>query len=938
MKNSLLSTTIRFSMIAGATTAALAAPVVYAEEEVERIEVTGSRIKRTDVETPVPVTVISRSDMDAIGALNVADVLNSSPVAIAGSDQSNSSFSTTTVGLATTELRNLGAERTLVLVNGRRFVSGVDPSTGYAVDLNSIPTSIIERIEILKSASSAIYGSDAVAGVVNIITRNEVEGVEVNAQYGTSDESDRDTVELNITAGGSWNSGNAYVTMGWDDDEGLKASDRGFSAQDTAIYLDDNGNEFADVLFSSYPPQGRITIPDVGSFNADGTPFTADSRFNRADYRQLVTPIERRYAAAGLTQEINDDLRFFAELNYNGSETNDSTIEPTPLDVVNDIWLQDRNGTGGMDINSPLIPELMRQELINAGITNLNEVAFVRRLVEFGARSTDVERDTIRMAAGFDWIINDDWEAEFYYTWGKTDQWQNNGGQINIERAALALDVIDDGTGSLVCRDETARLQGCVPLDLFGAGTVTPEAVDYVRSPAKATGEVAQEVFGASVAGEMPLELPGGRIGAVLGYEYRDESGNYQPGDLAQTGSSSTNRSEPTDGSFHTNDIFGELQFPILDELILNLAARYSDHSIVGGQTTWNAGVEYSPIESLKLRASAATAVRTPNIADLFGGRGQTFASVSDPCSGLISEGTSGNVLDNCLSIDAIAQRVADDGDFVLTQTEAQGTGGFVGGNPDVQEETAETFSLGFIWQAMDNLSFTVDYYDISIDDAITTTTRTTVLRRCFEQDPSQFEETCGGNAIRNADGALIEVNSGTANENKIDTSGFDLELNYNQEMFGGDLRASLIYNYIREYVETGIESGDSIDLAGEVLKPENRAVANLSYGYDDFDISWRIRFWDEVVDSVEGANFNFTDFQPLDEFNSVASYVIHDLNLGYAVTDSVQTNLGIRNLFDKEPPLLPQGTVHGGTGINTASEAYDVTGRYFYVGLNMTF
>ncbi|MBW3164164.1 TonB-dependent receptor domain-containing protein [Ferrimonas balearica] len=943
--NSAITKAIRLALLAGATGTAMTAPIAMAAEgdEVERIEVTGSRIKRTDLETPVPVTVIDRSQMDAIGALNVADVLNSSPVAIAGSDQSNTSFSTTSVGLNTTSLRNLGEERTLVLVNGRRFVSGIAPSSGYAVDLNSIPTSIIERIEILKSASSAVYGSDAVAGVVNIITRNEFEGVELDSQYGISAAGDRGTWEINLTAGKSWDSGNAYATFGFDDDEGLKSSDRDFSAQDLAYYADENGNDVSGPLYSSYPPQGRVSFSnndgETISLNADGTEFMADGKFNRAAYRQLVSPLQRRYAAAGLTQELSDTVRFFSEFNYNNSKTKGSTIEPTPLDVNEGVFLQDRNGTGGIDINSPLIPEMLRSQLQAAGITNMNETEFVRRLVEFGPRSTDVRRDTIRMLAGFDWELSDSWTANAYYSWGKTDQWQDNGGQLNIERALNALDVVEDDEGNLICADEHARLQGCVPLNLFGAGTVSQKAVDYTRSPAKATGQAEQEIFAASVAGYLPVELPGGEIGSVVGYEYRIERGSYQPGDLAQTGSSSTNRAQPTDGQFYTNDLFGELALPVLDTLSVNLAARYSDHSVVGGNVTWNAGVEYSPIESLKLRASAATAIRTPNIADLYGGRGETFASVSDPCSG-VSLTDTGSIAENCRANPAILARMQahPDGIFELTQAELQGTGGTIGGSELVQEEEAETYSVGLIWQIIDDISLTVDYYDISIDNAIASTGRTTVLRRCYESDPSQFDPTCQGQVVRNGDGALTEVDTGTANENQIDTNGVDVEITYSTELFGGDFNSSIAYAWLGEYVRTSIESADSVDYAGEVVYPENRAVMNLGYRLNQFDVSWRMRFWGSVVDSKDGDNLNLGTGLPLTNANHIDAVTYHDLNFGYEFMDSARAFLGVRNVFDKTPPLLPQATNYGGTGINTASEAYDVTGRYFYAGVSLKF
>ncbi|WKE64454.1 TonB-dependent receptor [Gallaecimonas kandeliae] len=921
----------------------IATSAAYAADEedkgnVERIEVTGSRIKRTDLETPVPVTVITRQDIKQTGAINVGDILKQSPVAIAASDQSNSTFSTTTVGLNTTALRNLGQERTLVLVNGRRFVSGVDPSTGYAVDLNAIPTALIERIEILKSASSAIYGSDAVAGVVNIITRKDFEGVEVDLQTGISDHSDREQNTVNITTGGNWSSGNAWVSVGYDKDNGLKSSDRNFSKYDQAIFLDDNGNEVVDNLFSSYPPQGRISYKDSGgkshTVNADGTPYSGG--FNRADYRQLVIPIERKYAAAGIYQNVTDNTKLWTELNWNSSKTINSTIEPTPLDIINNVWLKDRNGTGGMDVNSPLVPDALRQQLVAAGITNLNQVsAFVRRMVEFGPRSTDVTRDTVRVATGVNYSIDDNWEWDSYLTWGRTKQDQFDGGQINVERAATAMDVIDDGSGNLVCRNELARLQGCVPLNFFGAGTVSQAAVDYIRVPSKANGAAEQFVVATGITGELPLELPGGAMSMAAGIEHRLEKGSFNPGELAQTGASSTNAAEPTDGSIHTNDYYLEFVLPVIEKLELDLAARYSDHSIVGGQTTWNAGVEYSPVDNFKLRASAARAIRTPNISDLYAGRGENFATVVDPCNGITAT-TTGIVADNCRSIPAVAARIAAEGAFNLTQAEVQSTGGYQGGNPDVKEETAKTWSGGFIWQVMDGLSMTTDYYDIKVDDAISTTSRNVVLTRCFTS--TDFSQNCNGNAIRDSNGVLTEVNTGTGNENNIKTRGLDVEATYTADMGPGAFKAELKWNHLFEYKQTPIGGGETTDYTGEVLYPRNRANLNLSYSFDDFSVAWRMRYWSHVVDSNDGSNLNFTDGNPLVKYNSIKAVWYHDLNATYALSDKTMFNVGIRNVFDKKPPVLNQSSNYGSTGINTAPEAYDVTGRYFFAGVNFKF
>lgn len=468
-----LANAVRFALLGGAVATAMTSlPVLAAEgEEVERIEVTGSRIKRTDMETPVPVTVISRDQITQMGAVNVADVLAKTPVAIATSNQSNSTFSTTTVGLNTTALRNLGESRTLVLLNGRRFVSGVDPSTGYAVDLNSIPASMIERIEILKSASSAIYGSDAVAGVINIITRQDFDGAQINVQGGTSGESDRETGTINLTGGKSWTGGSAWTAIGYDKDKGLRASDREFTKYDQAVWADQNGNEYIRNTFSGYTPGGHLVHNKSGlNLNGDGSAYSGG--FNRAEYRQTVTPLERYYAASGLKFELSDAVTSWSEVNYNSSKTIDSTIEPTPLNILADVWSPDPASGSGMDVNSPLIPDDLREQLIDAGISNLNQLnLFARRMSEFGPRSSDVERDTIRFATGLDWYINDEWNAASYVAWGKTGQSQKDGGQINVERAARALDVIELD-GDLVCADPLARIQGCAPLNVFGTGTI----------------------------------------------------------------------------------------------------------------------------------------------------------------------------------------------------------------------------------------------------------------------------------------------------------------------------------------------------------------------------------------------------------------------------------------------------------------------------------
>ncbi len=927
--NALRLATLAVPVSALAFTSSVTAQEVEDGAKIERIGVTGSRIKRTDFETSVPVTVISAAEIQLTGATNVADVLQKSPIAIAGADQSNVTFSLSSAGLNTTSLRNAGESRTLVLVNGRRFVSGTAPSSGYAVDLNAIPASSIERIEILKSASSAVYGSDAVAGVINIITKKDFEGVALNVQTGISDESDRKRNDIDFTVGKSWAGGNAFVSFGWHNDEGIDGPDRPNQTTDLAPVAADRWGYAG----SGYNPKGYISVPGVGNFKGDGTPYVAaNDAYDRGSRRQLIIPLERKFIAGSLNHEVATDVNFFSEFNWMQVDSK-SSFESTPLNLP-DVWLKDRGGIGGHDVaGSLIVPDALKDILLGANITDLNQLSTIgRRMVEFGDRGNDATRTTSRLATGFDWNIDDNWTANTYLTWGQTIQNQFSYGELNMERARLALDVIDVN-GQVVCADPTARLQGCTPFTYFG--DISPEAVEYLSAPAKTIGKVEQLVFGASVAGELPVELPGGAIGIAGGFEYREESGKQEASDLSQIGATSSNRQLPTDGKFSVRDFFAEVNFPVLDNWSIDAAVRYGNYSSVGDVTTWNLGTEFSPIDRVKFRASAAKAVRAPNVSDLFAGQTETFSTVTDPCNG-VKVGDTGTVATNCLSVQSIFDRAAANPTtgFELTQLEKQQTGGFVGGNPNVKEEKATTVSFGVVAEIVEGLSATVDWYKISIEDAISTTSRSLVLRRCYSATTS-FDPTCAGAVRRNDEGAATGVDSGSGNENDIDISGVDVELRHRLALPVGELTTDFIYSYIRQYDITSIETGKLDKFAGEVLYPKHRFNINVNYAMDDFNAFWRLRYWHRVEDSLSGQDARNNLPEAL---NQIGAVVYHDLQLSYQVIPSTNVYFGVNNLFDKKPPVLGQLSQYGGTGINTASEAYDVTGRYYYLGLRTKF
>src|SRR5690606_117893 len=328
-----------------------------------------------------------------------------------------------------------------------------------------------------------------------------------------------------------------------------------------------------------------------------------------------------------------------------------------------------------------------------------------------------------------------------------------------------------------------------------------------------------------------------------------------------------------------------------------------------------------------------------PNVADLFSGPGETFETLTDPCAG-VDATTEGRIAENCRSIPAIAERIAATGAFTLTQVEAQSTGGFDSGNPNVQEETADAFTIGIVGtpSAMQNLSLAADWYDIEVKDAITFVSRSDTALRCFDVDPSDFDPECGGRLRRDPmAGPLIEVNRSPVNEERIETSGLDLEVAYTMDVGPGSLGMNVLYSYLREYLVTAIVSGDVNREDGEIEFPKNRMHINLNYALPRFTIDWRISAIDQVKDSNEPGFENIDVLgNPLPEdANTCSTRVYNDARVSYAFSERIDAFLGVNNLFDRQPCLLGQLTKHGDVGINTNPSVYDIDVPGCYIGFN---
>lgn len=978
-----------------------------AEDEArqETVFVTGSRIAQTNLDSPVPVSQFDAAQIDLSGAVNVSEVLRTLPATgVSGLTSTNSNFTVTASGINTVELRNLGEDRTLVLVNGRRFVGGVPGS--QIVDFNQIPTEFIERIDVITGGASAVYGSDALAGVVNIILKDDIDGVTITGQGGISEAEDLETYRASITGGGDFANGrgNAAASLTWSRNNGAFFRDREGQGVDDLSYAAFTGN-VDDVLtpvseilgrpfFSSFSERGRFFAPGVGNQTFDETSnefreyVAAADGFNRQAFRALSIPNERITASAILDYEISPWANFFTEITYSSTDTQ-SRLEPFPLggdDIYgSQPFCVDDDGDGtddrcvsGAPITGAFVPDAFRDLIrsANPGIPDEDLVyGFARRTTEVNARGAFNTRQTARIVTGFDGGFDNGINYEVSLNWGRTTQNQESTGGIDVRNFAAALDsVVDPDTGEIICRDETARDQGCVPINIFGQGSISPEAAAYVRADSKFDAEIEQTVVNAFLTGDSTIlagfELPAGPISWVAGYEWREESSSEIPDALSQSGLNAGNVTPITVGGFDVWEVFGELEIPILvdqpwaEELSLNLAARHSDYSSVGETFAWSANAEYQPISSIRFRSQYAEAVRAPNISEAFDGLGETFATISDPCAGVTRIGgtpafgpdddaDASRIANVCLQDPLVAARVDRDGAFIPTQPEIQGIGGLVGGaiagGFDLKEEEATTFTVGVVWNPdyttwLDPFAISVDYFDIEITDAIGTLGRQTSLNRCYgngddnitSYDPDSAFCT---NVIRYDVGPFLGaaefVNSFSQNLSTIETSGIDVQMSYDWDLTNtfrsetdlGFLGASFTYQYLEDYTSTAFPGAEPSESVGAQGLSEHEGLLALVYDRGPLTVSLDTTWIGETEDSYGFLNEPFF----------VDDVYFTDVQARYRVLDDLVTLVfGVDNIADE---FVPTGIgLVGGVGQYTNDAVYDSLGRRYYAGFRLEF
>lgn len=889
----------RLLFAGAAVTAAMCGLPASAQEaettNVGEIVVTGSRIKRQDISGVGPATVVTGEDIERTGITNVEALLQRLPSSAgAAGNQTNSYWTGNGYGTAQVNLRGLGINRTLTLINGRRIVNG-GTGANSAPDLNMIPTAIIGRMDVLKDGASAIYGADAVAGVVNIVTINDFEGLKVSSKYGVTDEGDGDDLTFDLLWGMRGDRGGVTAALTYQKTEAVNLASR------APCGLGEINGKLACVS-SATTLGGRAVLPNGQQINfnqipgGDGDFFepynAAKHNYNGNPFLNAVSPIERISTAFLADYQLTDTVSLFGEVFFTHRESN-QLAAPGALRNLKIAASHPTNPTG-QDIT-----------------------LIARRLAEPGPRHFFQETDTYRFVGGARGAIAGDWTWEAAVNWGRNTGVDGMTNIANLQRVGETLN-------TAVCSNAAGAAIPCG--DYLGAGDLSKEVLDYILFTSRDTGGNEQRSVTLDVTGTV-LQLPSGPLAAAAGLVYREEKGWRDPDALTVLGIANTNQQDPIAGETKAKEAYVELSAPLLADLPfiqrleLDAAVRYSDYDLFGGNTTYKLGLNWSVVDSLRLRATFGTGFRIPSVPELFGGVAEGNLTTTDPCS---RYSTSGNatLIANCQASGVPAGYVQL-GNTVLTT---------VGGNQKLSPETAETLTLGLVWQPeqVKGLSLTVDYFDIKVEDAIRSIPGSTKLAICYAS-PGMNHPFCGPNNFTRSPltGEVNFLSAQPTNAGLETMKGVDIGARYAFDL--GERRASIDWNttYLGEYVVTPFLGADPIIFDGHI------GGGNGGYPH------WRSNVSASVVDDRWTATYSVqligkaTDFNaaPGDIGYETPNLFYHNAQFAYRLGEKADIAFGIDNLFDKKAPFI-QSWTDG----NTDTMTYDLLGRRGYVRLTYQF
>jgi iron complex outermembrane receptor protein len=972
MMETILSRSIRAICLGGMTLGMHAAFAQTASEPMQRVEVTGSRIRQVDLETAQPIQVMTQEQIQKTGLVTVGDILNN--LSSAGSpdfSKGGSLVSNRENGGQYINLRNLGSNRLLVLVNGKRWTSTVD---GYT-DMSTVPSSMVERIEILKDGASSIYGSDAIAGVVNIILKKSMEGGQLSIYAGRNQDGDGKSKDYSLSYGAGNDKASLMFGLSHTEQGAVFAKDREITAftYGPDHPLDGLGtgpwgriapvNPATGGAFTPVIKNGVLTNP--GSFNKvinhsgiyDGVGTSSSSR-DPANYHDF---------AGSPNDKFNSTQQMMFQLPTKLDTIFTKGVVQLPLDMsfTTTAMFSQRKSTAqvaGYPLNSlsqskfPVYVD--KDSYFNpygnqaAGAGAGQDLFFYRRTIEM-PRVTENESRTVHIDAALEGNFSLrslpwNWSAGVNHSAvnGST-KGTGNLNLLNLKRAlgpsfANASGVVQCGTAA-----KPIALAECVPFDILGGPSAsTAEALKYINSTGQATYGSKVDSATVDIGGEL-WTLPAGALGLAAGLEKRRVSGYDQPGQFEQSGYSTDLAGNATYGKYTVKEAYAELQIPVLkgvpfaELLSFNLATRHSDYSNFGTTNNSKASFMWKPIKDLLARGTYAQGFRAPSVGDTFGGGQQTFDTYLDPCDTKFGEAAKNPAVlavCNAKGTPAGFRQLTQSG-TPITSGSAQSNVPFQAGagNASLQPETAVSKTLGLVYSPsyVPGLTAAVDWYHIQVDNRITGVSASYVANQCYVFGIESFCSSIKRDPIS---GEIKDLARGNANLGTLKTEGVDLSLNYRMKRTAwGQFGLRSETSYVDKFSVKSAADGEFINYAGEYYYNRVKSNLNLDWNLGNWSANWGMRYYSAVKDQCWDVDVECSLPDAKTSFgtgaNRLGASVYHDINVGFKTSWKGQLQVGVNNVFDKKPRIT-----YNGAASSSSVDADRPIDRFFYMRYNQNF
>lgn len=946
-----------------------AAPPSAADDDssIETVVVTGSRIRQDSQNFANPVVSISSDLIQQSGKTELADFLSNSP-ALVGSitgdltGGSNPGFGAT--GLNLLDLRHLGVDRTLVLVDGRRHVAGIAGSA--AVDVDTIPTDLVDAVDVLTGGASAIYGADGVSGVVNFRLKKDFQGLTFRGQASRSSRKDGDNRFFALTAGTNFaeDRGNIALAYEFNADKRVNDQDRSYLRPPRAAGLAQNQDDlddspnlydnipYSDVRYADSSPTGAVDVDfdfasdfegngnvyDRGFLLENSGGYTVGGSSTPVDgYQGDLFPKVDRHLVNLLTHfDVSDSLTLTAEGKY--VKTKSYTIAQPSFDFY--LFMTPDN---------PYMPDSIRDAIIPGAAAELwwgdpegpDGVILTRDNYDLGVNGEETTRETLRGVLGLNGSVNDHLRFEASYVYGETKSRILTINNRLEARWAAAYDVVlDPSTNAPACRssleeDPDPELAGCIPYNIFGFNVRNPDAADWVNTDSVSHSKVTQSVASGSFSGDFgDFALPGGAIGFAIGAEYRKETSEsiFAP-EIQEDGASWNGPAANSEGSFDVKEVFAEISLPVLskarfaDRLSFGGAFRASDYSTVGKTNSWKVDMVYAPVSSLSFRGTYAQAVRAPNISELFSPTSATFNFIVDPCD--INETNNGTSTREANCAELLEALGIDPTTFLPSDDPSASvfTEGTFGGNRNLREETATTWTAGFVLRPefMPGTTLSFDWYDIEIENAINTPEAEEVAELCVD-NPTLDNPYCSGIVRDEESGFITGFAVRPDNVASFRTAGLDMTLHWTHSIQGaGDFQVQLVGGYLDRLEFVPVPGAEVDNDLKEQYFPKFSATLDVSWERGPLTLAYGVNWFSKTDRFTRETLAGDPDYSD-PRFFHVKEKWDHEISGSYDITESIKIYAGVNNLLDQKPAF------------GYSSYPISAMGRYYYAGARMNF